>query len=743
MGIGQYAAYPNHCPMRFYFLALVLLPFSLFSQAFQVPFLEGEVEMDGQLDDAIWQSLPVYSDFSNYFPIDQGKAVCQTEIRIFHNGEHLFIAAAYRDSTEEVMVNSLKRDNHYETMIQSDAFGIVIDPNHKQQNGYYFAVNAGEAQVDGVVETISDGYNLNTSWNTVWRCKTSLQGKTKVYEIQIPLKALSFDPDHPVWGIQFFVRDVKMNQWTTFSPMTSNFFQFDLRFMGDFTMENLPHKSASRLTLTPSLTTNYQKEAAEQQGSWGIKPSLDLQYNLSSSLKLDATLNSDFSQIDVDQQVTNLSRFEVNFPERRNFFLENSDLFANLGNFNVNPFYSRRIGRGEDVLGGLKLSGNIAENTRIGVLGVQTRAIKTEGTPTGAPRAANNYAVLVAQQKISPSFAANAFLINRQLTSSNGGEADFNRITGLNLNFRSPNNRWLGLGNYAKSFSDGVAGNNQFAHGALYYNTRKVRVGGSAQRIGENYLTDVGFVPRLYHYDAEQDSVIRKSYSQLNASVQLYRFPTSSKYLNQHRYLNISNDSYLDNQGRLTESRTFLNNGLFFKNSAVAYANGYIAHVDLKNEFDLLRNGNPVTPGIYDFAYARIGYRSPNNRNFTHGATTQYGQYFGGMLFRNSLNMGYRIMPNANFELNYELNQLRMGDLGQRDFHLINFSSNISFSTQLNWTTYIQYNSQLDNFNINSRLQWEYRPLSYLYLVVTDNADQQLRQKNWGVALKLNRRLDL
>jgi len=729
--------------MKRLFLAFLLYPLLSFPQTQEIIFQEAYPTIDGQLNEPIWETLPIYGGFSNFYPSDEGKAHNPTEVRLFHNGQSLFISAVYHDSTAKSMVNSLKRNNHWETIIQSDAFGIVIDPLQKQQNGFYFTVNASGAQVDAIVETVGDGYSLNTSWNTIWKSRTSQQGKDKIFEIEIPLKALSFAHGQSEWGMQFFFNDVKMNQWTTFHPLGNNYFQFDLRMMAGFSIQNLPPKSSSRLTLVPSLTSSLTQDIAQSTEDFGLKPSLDLQYNLSSSLKLDATINSDFSQIDVDQQVTNLSRFEVNFPERRNFFLENSDLFANLGNSNINPFYSRRIGRGEDVLGGLKLSGNLAENTRIGLLSTQTRALASEAGSSPASRPSTNYAVLVAQQKLSSRFTVNGFLINRQLTSENSGLPDFNRVTGLNLNYRSSNNHWLGLGNYAKSFSDGIQGENQFSHAALYYNTRKVRLGASAEQIGQNYITDVGFTPRLYHYDAENDTTIRKSYTQLSAFARLFRFPEKSKVLNQHRYLNISNDTYLDEQGSVTESRTFLNNALWFKNSAIAYGNVYLAHVNLPYGFDLLGNGNPLAPGIYNFSSARVGFRSPLNRDLTYGANTQYGQYFSGHLFRNEFTLGYRIMPKAKFSLKYELNQLRMGDLGKRDFHLINFTSNVSFSTAINWTTYLQYNSQWDNFNINSRLQWEYRPLSYLYLVVTDNSDQRLRQKNWGVALKWNRRLDL
>lgn len=725
--------------MRSCILAFLLCPFVLFSQQPSVEYSQEEVTIDGILDEPIWQTLPVYTDFKNYFPIDEGMALLQTRVRLFHDGELMYVGVEYQDSTEEVFVNSLKRDNNYNTLVLSDFFGIVIDPKMNQQNGFFFGLNAGGAQLDGLIEAVSDGYSLNESWSTAWKSKIAHDGSLKRFEFAIPLKSLSFDPEDTEWGFQFVFRDVKVNLWTTYVPLTSNYFQWDLRFTKGFSIDRLPENSASRLTLTPSVTGSYHKSVDESEGKMGFKPSLDLQYNLNASLKLDATINSDFSQIDIDRQVTNLSRFEVNFPERRNFFLENSDLFSNLGSEGLNPFYSRRIGKGEDILGGLKLSGNVAENTRIGVLDVQTRGNEDEF----GEREMQNYAVLVAQQQLAKSVVGNAFLVNRQRTTPDPENPDFNRVAGMNLNFRSPGNRWLGTGSYGKSISDGISGQNNYFQGSLLYNSRKVQAGGQAMQVEENYLTDVGFVPRLYNYDAVNDTTVRSTYRQLSGSLALFRFPAKSKAISRHRYFNLRNTSYLNASGQLTESRTFLNNALWFRNSAVAYGNVYLNHVNLNYGFDFLGNGSIVTPGSYHFSYARLGYRSPVNKRFLYELTAQYGQYFGGELSRATVNLGYRLMPYAIFRMDYEVNKADLGDLGSRTFHLVNFSSEVSFNTRLNWTTYVQYNTQFNNFNVNSRLQWEYRPLSYLYLVATNNSTTELEQKNWGIALKLNRRLDL
>ena len=312
-----------------------------YTQTANIQYIDTKINIDGQFTEAVWQQLPEYTGFYNYLPTDIGLAENQTSVKLFHNGEYLYVRAIYNDSTSETRVSTLKRDV---SIAFSDSFVMILDTQNQEQNGYFFAVNSLGNQTDGLVGRANNGYNLSFSWNAIWQSKAVLNGNKKQYEIAIPLKSLNFDKENPVFGVQFYVRDIKNNSWTIFKNVKRNFANLDLRFTEKFTVENLPDKATSRFTLTPSITTNYQEDVTNKTDETTFTPSIDVQYNLTSSLKLDATINPDFSQIDVDQQVTNLTRFAIFFPERRNFFLENADLFSNLGVDGVNPFYSRRIG---------------------------------------------------------------------------------------------------------------------------------------------------------------------------------------------------------------------------------------------------------------------------------------------------------------------------------------------------------------------------------------------------------------
>ena len=718
--------------MKFVITFIISFLFTVsYAQESTIKYVDTKIKIDGKFDEPVWNQLPEYTGFFNYAPTDVGLAVNQTSVKIFHNKEYLYVRAIYNDSTEKTQVSTLKRDT---SIFLSDAFVMILDTQNQEQNGYFFGVNSLGNQTEGLVGRSGENYDLNFSWNAIWQSRVILNGTKKQYEIAIPLKSLNFNKDNGVFGVQFYVRDIKNNSWTIFKNVKRNYANFDLRFNDKFLIEHLPEKSNSRFTMTPSVTANYQKDVTNNSNQTSFKPSVDIQYNVTSSLKLDATINPDFSQIDVDQQVTNLTRFAVNFPEQRNFFLENADLFSNLGVSGVNPFYSRRIGSGSDIQFGLKLSGNISPKTRIGVLNVQTE--KENGV------ASQNFGVFVAEHQLTKNFTSTGFIINRQETDKFSFESDYNRVAGVNINYKSNNNKWTGVLNYGKSFNDGISGDNSFYNASIYFNKRGFNFNSSIRKLDKNYITDVGFTPRLYHFDAINSASVREGYLQTTAGVEYQKFYEKSRTINNVRYLNYSNNTYFDESGNVSQTSHFLNSAVFFKDlSAVYYVLNY-DEVDLKYGFDPLRNGNAIAPGKYSFGVLKIGYNSANNQKLRYRVNVQKGTYYEGKRTTAGAYLNYQMLPFANFELAYDVNKIDLNQLGKETFHLTRFTGEVFFNNRLNWTTYVQYNTQRDNFNINTRLQWEYKPLSYIYLVLTDNFNQNITRQDWGVSFKMNYRFD-
>lgn len=703
------------------------------AQESTIEFVDTQIEIDGVFDETVWESLPEYGNFYNYLPTDVGLAKNQTSVKLFHNGEYLYVSAIYKDTTSKTQVSTLKRDV---SIAFSDAFVMILDTQNQQQNAYFFAVNSLGNQTDGLIGRANERYNLSFSWNAVWKSQAIRNGNDKQYEIAIPLKALNYNVENSVFGIQFYVRDIKNNSWTILKNVKRNYSNFDLRFTEKFIVRELPKGTASRFAITPSITGNYQKDNLTNAELVTFKPSLDAQYNLTSSLKLDATINPDFSQIDVDQQVTNLSRFSVFFPERRNFFLENSDLFSNLGVNGVNPFYSRRIGANSDIQFGLKLSGNVAPKTRIGVLNVQTDKENEI--------ASQNHGVFVAEHQVSKNITTTGYLVNRQTTDEFKFIDDYNRVTGLNVNYKSDNNKWVGLANFGKSFNDGISKDNNFYHAGIWYNKRGLEWNAAIKKVDENFITDLGFTPRLYNYDAINNVQRRVGYTEAAVGIEYEKFHENSKHLNSIRLLNYRNNTYFDEAGKMNQSSHFLNSAVFFKDlSAIYYVLTY-DFLDLKYGFDPLGNGNAIQPGTYRYGLLKAGYNSANNHRFRYRLNVQKGSYYNGKRTSGGVYLNYQLLPFANLEASYDINAIDLDASGKETFHLTRFTGQVFFNNRLNWTTYVQYNRQRENFNVNSRLQWEYKPLSYVYLVLTDNYDSNptLERVNWGVAFKMNYRLD-
>lgn len=719
---------------RFLVLIMCCYILPITAQTATIKYVDATVEIDGNFKEPVWEQLPEYTGFYNYLPTDVGLAKNQTSVKLFHNKTNLYIRAVYNDTTAKTQVSTLKRDV---SIAFSDAFVIILDTQNQEQNGYFFAVNALGNLTDGLVGRNNSNYNLSFSWNATWQAKAVLNGNKKQYEIAIPLKALNFNKDNAVFGVQFYVRDIKNNSWTIFKNVKRNYANLDLRFTEKFIVENLPEKANSRFTVTPSLTSNYQNNVTDNVKETTYKPSLDVQYNLTSSLKLDATVNPDFSQIDVDQQVTNLTRFSVFFPEQRNFFLENSDLFSNLGVNGINPFYSRRIGASSDIQFGLKLSGNLASKTRIGILNVQSSKNKDI--------ASQNYGVIVGEQQLSKSITATGYLINRQQTNAFNFIDDYNRVTGLNLNYKSSNNKWIGLANFGKSFNDGIANKNTFYNAGIWFNKRGFEWNAGVKTIGRNFITDIGFTPRLYNYDAINNVTVREGYTEVNTGIEYQKFYETSNTLNSFRILNYRNNTYFDEQGKLNQTAHFLNSAIFFKDLSALYYVFTYDYVDLKYGFDPLRNGNALQPGKYNYGLLKVGYNSANNQKLRYRFNIQKGQYFSGKRTSGGIYLNYQLLPFANLEASYDINRIDLKELGKQTFHLMRFTGEVFFNNRLNWTTYLQHNTQRNNFNVNSRLQWEYKPLSYIYLVLSDNYNKtnSFNRTNWGVAFKINYRLDL
>ena len=685
-----------------------------------------EIQIDGLLKEEAWKNSHKIKGFYNHFPLDNGQSENQTEAMIFHDGVNLYIGAIYHDTRPDHQVNTLKRDLYYEGVLISDCFGVVLDPYNTKDNGYLFALNAQGVQYDALIGNINE---LNSSWNAIWKSSVSVKGNDKYFEIAIPLDAINFNADNQSWGVQLFMNDTKINLVTTSVQSPRNFVQYDLRYTEEIEIKDLPDKVSNKYSIQPEFTATTNEDFLTNERNQSSKISLNGQYNITPSLRLDLAVNPDFSQVEVDQQVTNLSRFAINFPERRKFFLENSDLFSGLGTFNTNPFYSRRIGANSDIIYGAKISGNLSSNNRIGLLNAQTRGTSEVGN--------TNYTVAVTRHRFSDAVNSTAYLVNTL------EDQFYNRIGGAELDYKSENGKWISNVNFSKSFTSHLSGKNNFIGASVGYNTKAFEWELEFQNTGRNYRAETGFIPFQFNYDASSDSFIQEGFTISRAGFQVRHFPKKSKKVDWIRRFWLTNMNVYNEDNSLRSATFFWSPfAIRFKNSSYVYAASQTQIENLRYSFDFLQSGDAISPGQYVQTFARIGYWAPNNQKFYYNIRFEYGQFYGGWRLNPEVRISYRVLPIAVISAGYEINDIDLGAKGSKTFHQARLSSEIYFDNRLNWTTYFQYNTQANNVNINSRVQWEYKPLSYIYLVFTNNYNEHFDAKNWGLSFKINRRLD-
>ncbi|MGB1216666.1 MAG: DUF5916 domain-containing protein, partial [Saprospiraceae bacterium] len=403
---------------------------------------EEDIVIDGALTEDTWKNANMVTDFFMTYPSDSIPSKTKTEVRAAYNDKFLYITAlCYDDNEGDYVVQSLKRDYSF---LVNDGFAVIIDAFRDGTSGLSFAVSPFGVQRDGIVAR-GGAFGVSTSWDGLWFSEVSRGGGYWSVEMAIPFKTLRFNPGSDNWAINFVRNDLKENEVSAWQPIPRGFNVASLAHTGTMEWDEAPQKKGGKVILIPYVASTLSRDYTDtNQTKVEYKPNigLDAKFDITSSLNLDVTVNPDFSQVEVDEQVINLDRFELNFPERRLYFQENSDLFAGLGNSRVRPFFSRRIGGvGNDpvpVYGGVKLSGKLNKDWRVGLLGVHTGHLDSLVFD-------QNWFIVTAQRKVLKSSAIRGFVTNRQgFFDKKWNKNDYNRVGGLEFDFRSDDGEYTG-----------------------------------------------------------------------------------------------------------------------------------------------------------------------------------------------------------------------------------------------------------------------------------------------------------
>lgn len=682
-----------------------------------------EIVIDGEINEATWANAQVAGNFHMVLPMDTSRSVARTEVMMTYDKNAFYLAAiCYDELPGSYIVESLKRDFSFGG---NDNFLVFIDPFDDQTNGFTFGANAAGAQWDGMM---FNGGNVNLNWDNKWSSKVKNYEDKWIFECRVPFKTMRYKKGITQWGINFSRLDLKLNEKSSWTPVPRQFPTASLAYTGILQWDNPPPDPGVNVSLIPYGASNMyrnKKQESLNDVNWDI--GIDAKVSVTPSLNLDLTVNPDFSQVEVDRQVTNLSRFELFFPERRQFFLENSDLFASFGVDDIRPFFSRRIGLESPIMFGARLSGKLNKDWRIGVMDIQTNEVDSVGLPV------QNYAVAAVQRQVFSRSNIAAVFINKESINHNPQPEDsnkysiYNRNFGVEYNLASDDNVWTGKLLYHKSFSPDKTGNDYTHASELMYRTRKVSITWHHEYVGENYNAEVGYIPRSNYYS-------------LNPRIRYNFFPKNSKKIVSHGP-HLGTNFYFDGQFNRTDNESFLGYGIEFLNRSSL--TGWISddHVMLLDDFDPTNTGGEklLAGTSYGWNAFGINYESTPKNLLTYEFNSRYGGYYNGTRLFLSGSLGYRFQPYVSLSADIAFNGINLPEpYTSTDLWLISPRVDVTFTNTIFFTTFLQYNSQADNININSRFQWRFKPASDFYIVYTENYyAEHLNVKNRALVLKL------
>jgi hypothetical protein len=679
--------------------------------------IEEKIKLDGVLDEAVWNEADIATDFWQMFPTDSLRSTNKTEVKLLYDDTYIYISAYAKGVGANFMVSSLKRDFSARS---NDNVTVLFDTFRDGQNAFLFGVSAYGVQREGLISdrgVTINGFSL--TWDIKWKAETVRNEDSFTIELAIPFNSLKYPEGSQRWGFQSYRYDMQTNERSSWSSVPQNQIPVNLGYVGELVFEEPLSKNKTPLYLIPYINGLSSNSFNDSPKANSLNVGGDLKIAVGNGLNLDVTLNPDFSNVEVDDIITNLTRFEISLPEKRQFFIDNRDLFGNFGGRReAVPFFSRRIGIARDldgntiqnnILGGVRLSGKLDENWRLGVLSIQNQEDISNNI------ASNNNAMFALQRKVFNQSQIGAFIVNRESIKDYDflEEKDsYNRVIGLDYNLNSANNKWVGKFYTHKSFQQDDNEGNLSSGASINYNTRTWQFSSKWIYVDQDYRSDLGFIPRT--------GIIKTGIS----GTRIF-YPKKGK-INSHS-IEIANYNWQQKSLDYKKTDHFkrVEYNIEFKKQdqlSFSFRNQYVY---LSNSFDPTRseNGIPLPANVdYEFNAWSVEYQSNVARLFNFSSQFSYGTFYNGTRFSYQGNTQFRIQPKLVMSLLWDYNQVRLPDpYPSANIILVSPKVELTLNKKLFWSTLIQYSNQSDNLGINSRLQWRFAPLSDLYLVYNDN----------------------
>ena len=692
------------------------------AKSITLPHLAGEPVIDGVIDDALWQQARVVNDLHQMNPVEYGEPTQRTEVRVFYTDDALFVAARLYETDPKLIRANIMRQN--QTLQNDDTFNLMLDPYFDRRSGYLFEVNANGVRVDGIYQNVA---NVDRNWTGIWQAKSRIDDKGWSTEIRIPFQTLSFDPNNNTWGINFrrtIRRNNEEDAWVSRNRLINP------GIAGNATgLTGL--KQGMGLDVVPYFVARSEKIfGAKGYNENSFDPQLDLYYKVTPQLNAALTLNTDFSATEVDDRVVNLTRFNLFFPERRDFFIRDTDIFqfGRIGNGavfgqegneavpsaalqNGRPFFSRNIGLSSggtpvDLLAGAKLSGRI-DQWNVGALMVR----QDEDLPTKVEA----QSVFVGRAALNVGQESQLGII---ATSGDARSNNSNSLVGADYRYR---NSRLAAGRvlegevwFQKSDSQLLSGDDTaYGLGISTPNSNGWRGGYSYKHIDNNFNPALGFINQRGIDDHALDFGYRK-------------FLTPGSMIRSY-YWGV--DTYRDlnsNTGDVI-SETVLLRGNVNNNANDVVAGTYAKRREvLTRPFTIYRQSDGkrsivIPVGDYRFNQTTVSLTTAGQRRWSGKIALTAGEYYNGDNLQPSVTVAWQPKPGYSAQVNYSENQI---ELPQGDFIVRQWSltSVINFTPDLTWSNRVQYDNISESLSLNSRLYFVPQAGREAYLVL-----------NWGL----------
>jgi hypothetical protein len=677
----------------------------------------GAITLDGVLDEGAWSSAPTAKNFIQNDPREGEPATFDTEVRMLYDDAALYIGVFARDDEPgEIIVNELRKDFNTGN---GDSFQVVIDTFKDERNGYQFATNPAGAKWDA--QMANEGRESNSNWDGVWDVATRIGEDGWYAEIRIPFRTLKFSPSsQQTWGVNFQRRLRRLNENSYWSPVQRIHSLSRVSMAG--TIEGLQGiQPGNNFRIKPYALASSSRVAG--RGSDGdFDAGFDVKYGVTSGLTWDFTVNTDFSQVEADEQQINLTRFSLFFPEKRDFFLENSGIFqfgvanggGGGGGGRQNPsqdmilFFSRQIGLSGDgsaipILGGTRLTGR-AGGFGIGVLNIQQQR---EGDSP-----ATNYTALRVRRDVLSQSDIGVMLLNKE---TNGPH--FNRVVGADANFRFFQNLDVNLAG-AKTFSPegnvAEAGDDWYSKSSFNYNSNRLAVRGGYQTIGERFNNEMGFVPRRGVNNGELHiggrfrpnwrwtrSWLRESYPHWQVeNFSRREGGLESRYMDWHWPVTFHNSSFIE--------------------------------IGVNPNVEVIRDSFPINsrrnirigPGRYEFNEYFVLANTNASAPISFNTRYSIGDFYDG--YRRGYAVGTTVRANEHFNVsgNVQFNDIELPQ-GAFTTTLITGRVNYFLNTKVFLNALLQYNTDARQWSSNVRFNVIHRPLSDIFLVYNERRDSR------------------